>query len=163
KYTVSNAAGVKIADGELTVSGAVPAGDSRTYSDLPLGQIPGDAAKMHAELVNLSYGPKPSLSPELATRFIEASGLKDEDSLEASGLKDGDSLGAFTPFGGAARGFAPGYFGRGQALAATKDLEHAIMAFQKAVKLDPESANAHYRLGVALYYQKDLDNARKEF
>lgn len=152
RYEISGATGNKLASGNVTIPNTVPAGDQRTFSNVPLTKLNEQATRMHADLVDLNLGPKPYMSNELVNKFIEASALKPEDAVPA-----------LTDFVKAEPEFGPGYIRLGQAMLANKDYEHAIKAFEKAIKLNSEDANAHYHLGVAYFYKPDAEAARKEF
>lgn len=152
KYEIKGSDGAVLSSGEATVPGMVPAGDQRTFSDIQLGSIKGKPSHLSNDVVDLKLGPKPSMTPQLANKFIESSAMKPEEALVQ-----------FTEFVKGQPEFAPGYIRLGQCLLANKDSEKAIKAFQKAIKLDSENSNAHYHLGVALFYKSDREGARKEF
>jgi len=152
KCTITDAAGATIGDTKAEIDAAVPAGDSRTFPAVSLGEIKGEPARMHAELVDLKYGPKPSLSPELTNQFIQASADKPADATK----EFMDILKASPEFG-------PAYVGLGRCLAANSNYDQAIKAFEKAIRLDPDDENAHYNLGVVLFLKKQPDAARQQF
>src|SRR5262249_22693026 len=138
-YEIVSPTGSKIADGKLTVDGVIPAGDSRTFVDLKLGAVPGQPGRMRAELADVNYGPKPNLKAEESMKFTEAAAMKDKDAVDA--FKEVIKL---------SPEFGPAYVGLGLALAANDELDLAVKAYEKALKIDADNANAHYNLGVAL-------------
>lgn len=153
KFTyVISMAGAKGVSGKATIPYTVPPGDSRSFAHVQLGPIYGQAGRVHAELVDLSLGAKPSLTPEISDQFIEAASITRKDALEK--FKDVVKV---------APQFTPAYIGLGQALAANNEMELAREAYKKAIKLDAQNANAHYNLGVVLYYLKENDKACAEF
>lgn len=151
-FSITSSGGSEIGSGKVTVPGFVPAGDSRTFTNIKLGAVSGAAGKMHAELSDLKYGPKPSLSPELTVKFVEAAGMHDKDAVDA-----------FKQLVQLAPEFAPAYVGLGLALAANNEMDLALKAFDKALKIDPEDVNAHYNMGVALFYKGDREGAKQQF
>ncbi len=151
-YQIVSPTGSEVAAGKVTVDGVIPAGDSRTFTDVKLGAIPGQPGRMRAELADVNYGPKPSLTPALSIKFAEAAALKDMEAVDA-----------FKELLGQASEFGPAYVGLGQALAANEEMDLAVKAFEKALKIDTDNANAHYNLGVALFYKGDKEGARKQF
>lgn len=151
-FEISTAAGSKLASGEAKIDNPIPAGESRTFTNVKLTELKEQAGRMHADLVDVHLGPKPGLSNELVNKFIEACALKPEDAVSS-----------FTEFVKGAPEFGPGYVRLGQALLANKDYDNAIKAFQKAIKLNSEDGNAHYHLGIAYFYKPDKEAAQKEF
>lgn len=151
-YHIKGPAGEEVSTGQLMIPGTVPPGDSRTFTDLKIGELNTQAGRLQAELSNLKVGPKPTMNGDMYVKFVEASAMKDIDALDA-----------YKEFVKAVPEYAPGYIGLGQALAANNDFDSAIKAYQKALRIDPDDANAHYNLGVALFYKADREGARKEF
>ncbi|GEM_PF-1177173 len=151
KYDIFSADGSSLAAGEVQLPIVVPPGESRTVAQVKLGAVSGTAARLHPALTDLHLGPKPSLSADLANKFIEACAMKPEESAQA-----------FTDIVKASPEFGPAYVKLGESLAATGDTEHAVMAFGKAIKIDADDANAHYHLGVTYFYKGDKEAARKE-
>lgn len=150
KYNVVDKAGNITKNSEFTLPGTVPAGDSRVFPHVALGTL--SAGRMQSEIADLRYGPKPTLSPELTAKFIE---------LSASDPKA--SLASWTAFVKASPEFPTGYIRLGHSLAANKQLDNAIKAYEKALKMDPDDANAHYCLGVAHFYKSENALAKQEF
>jgi tetratricopeptide (TPR) repeat protein len=150
-YKITASDGALLASANVTIPNVVPAGELRTFSQVKLAPLKGQAAHMYADLVDLHLGPKPNLTPEHANKFIEAAALKPENAVAD-----------LTEFVKHEPEFEPGYVRLGQALLASNDNEHAIKAFEKAIKLNGEDANAHYHLGVAYFYKPDKEAARKE-
>lgn len=150
-YGITSSTGSEIASGKVAIVGVVPAGDSRSFTNLRLGAISGQAGRMHAELSDLGYGPKPQLSADLQAKFVEAAQMPDKEAVAA-----------YKYLVEQAPQFVPAYVGLGQALAASDRLDLAAAAYKKALAIDPGSYNAHYNLGVALFYQGDPAAARRE-
>jgi tetratricopeptide (TPR) repeat protein len=150
KYQISGMDGSTLASDTVTISTAIPAGDTRTFAEVKLAKVAGQASRMHADLVDLQLGPKPAILPENANKFIEAAAMKPVDAINE-----------FTQIVKAQPDFVPAYVRLGQSLLSNNDLDLSIKAFEKAVKLDPEDANAHYHLGVAYFYKADFAAAKK--
>lgn len=149
-YQVIDSTGKIMKTGKVTIPALVPPGESRTFPEISLDKIP--SGHIHPELVDLKYGPKPSLSSEQSEKFVTAAMLKPKESLRA-----------FVELVQSAPEFVPGYVRLGEALAANNDLDNAIKAYQKAIRIDPDDVSAHYNLGVAYYYKKDKHAAAEEF
>ena len=154
-YEVKDATDHILKDGKLTLTGSVPAGDRRTFSDVSLGEITGSPGKLMARVETLQLGPKKyKLKEKYAAKFMDAAAMRDKDALyEYEELtQDLDD-------------FVPAYIGYGRALAARGKFEEALKQYKKALELDPDSANAHYYSAVALFYKDgkgDRANAKRE-
>jgi tetratricopeptide (TPR) repeat protein len=151
KYTINGPDGNAAATGLVAIPELIPTGASRTFRHVKLGPLQGEAARMKAELVDLKVGPKSTLPAGLDSRFTEILTLKPAESIPA-----------FTEFVGQAPNFAPGFIGLGRAYLADGNDSKARDAFEKAVKLDPKSADAHYALGLALLGKNARATAEKE-
>ncbi len=152
KYQISGQDGSTLASDTVTIPTVVPAGDTRTFSEVKLGKVTGQASRMHADLVDLKLGAKPAITPEYANKFIEA-----------AAMKPADAVNEFTQIVKAQPEFVPAYVRLGQSLLSNNDVDLSIKAFSKAIKLDVDDANAHYHLGVAYFYKADYPAAKKEF
>lgn len=151
-YEIRDRSDALLKEGKLTLSGSVPAGDRRTFPDVVLGEIKGEPGKLKARVETLQLGPKKyKLKEKYANKFMDAASMKDKDALyEYEELtQDMDD-------------FVPGFIGYGRALAARSKFDEALKQYQKALELDPDSANAHYYSAVALFYKNDRTNAKKE-
>lgn len=151
-YEIRDRSDNLLKEGKLTLSGSVPAGDRRTFPDVVLGKIEGEPGKLKARVETLQLGPKRyKLKEKYANKFMDAAAMKDKDALyEYEELtQDMDD-------------FVPAFIGYGRALAARSKFDEALKQYQKALELDPDSANAHYYSAVALFYKNDQTNAKKE-
>jgi tetratricopeptide (TPR) repeat protein len=151
KYTILNNVGKEILTGKLAIPAMIPPGDFRSFGDLKLGATNDKAQKMQAELFDIKYGPKPNLTPELMGSFVQAASMDDKDAIQP-----------FQHFVEQAPNFAPGFVELGLSYAANGNFGEAIKNYKKAISIDDNNADAHYNLGVALFYQHDLPGARKE-
>lgn len=136
RYNIEGTNGRTVSDGTVTIPHAVPAGDIRTFRSVRLGELSAPAARMHAELSDVTIGEKSNLQNDQALHFIEIGALKEAEKLEA--------LKAFVKD---APGFAPGHVALGIAYENANDRQRAEAAYRKAVEADPENANAHLHLG----------------
>ncbi len=150
-YQLLDAKGNMLKSGVLKIAGTVPAGDTRTYPDVELGVVKEKPDKIEQKKESVVYGPKPKLKDRLVDKFVEASSKPDKDSFA-----DFDELTQD------ADDFPPALVGMGRAYAARADYKRAIEQYKKALVLDPEYPNAHYYLAIAMYYNNDKKNAKKE-
>lgn len=151
-YEIRDRSDSVLKEGKLTLTGSVPAGDKRTFIDVPLGQINGEPGKLKARVETLQLGPKKyKLKEKYANKFMDAASMKDKDALYEYEELTQDM-----------EDFVPAYIGYGRALAARSKFDEALKQYQKALELDPDSANAHYYSAVALFYKNDRTNAKKE-
>lgn len=150
KYNILDKTGNSTKESIFTLEGSIPAGDSRVFPHVALGSI--GAGRMQSEIADLRYGPKPVLSPELSAKFTNLAASDPKSSLES-----------WADFVKATPEFPSGYVRLGHSLAANDQLDNAIKAYEKALKMDPDDANAHYCLGVAYFFQKDNARAKQEF
>jgi len=147
RYNILGQSGATVDTGVVTIPGTVPAGDARTFTNVKLGPLTDNSARMQAELVDLTLGPKITLPAAQQSRFTELAGLKSEDKVEP-----------FKQFVADCPDFVPGYIELGRADMATNNLDDAIAVLKKAVQLDPKDGNTHYHLAVA--YQRDGQKAQ---
>jgi TPR repeat len=152
KYTISGPDGTAAATGIVDIPESIPTGASRTFRHVKLGPLQGEAARMKAELVDLKMGPKSKLAAGLDSRFSEI----------LTTTKGPEQVTAFTEFVGQAPNFAPGFIALGRAELNEGDANKAIVDFEKATKLDPKNADAHYALGMALLDKRERAAAEKE-
>lgn len=150
-YRIADAGGTTLKEGKVKLSGQVPAGDKRMFSDVSLGIVKGVPAKLSPQLESLQYGPKPNLKEKYATKFIKAAALKDKDALYE-----------YEDLARDAEDFAPAYIGMGRSLAARGRMDEALAQYKKAIELDPENSNAHYYSGIAWFYKNNREEAKKE-
>lgn len=150
-YGITDDKGNSIKDGKITLDTPVPAGDHRTFSDVSLGEIKGQANKMNPKLEMLKYGPIPKLKPTQVDKFIDCAGRPDKDALQD-----------YNDFVSDNEDFAPGWVGLGRAYAARANYKSAVEQYKKALELDPENYNAHYHMAISMYYLGDKAGARKE-
>ncbi len=150
-YELLDAKGNTLKSGSLKVDATVPAGDTRTFPDIALGVFTEKPDKIVQKKESVVYGPKPKLKDRLVDKFVEASSKPDKESFA-----DFDDLTQD------AEDFGPVLVGMGRAYAARADYKRAIVQYKKALEIDPEYANAHYYLAIALYYSNDKKNATKE-
>ncbi|HEY9787542.1 MAG TPA: tetratricopeptide repeat protein [Candidatus Obscuribacterales bacterium] len=150
RYTVDGASGATVGSGVATISYTVPAGDERSFSGIKLGALSAPAAKMHAEICDVTLGPKPDLAADFQSRFLEIGALKDDEKISA--------LKSFTKD---APKFAPAFITLGAAYEARGNRAAAQEAYEQAVAIDEHDANAHLHLGRILM-AKDPAKARTE-
>lgn len=156
-YSIVDDKGNVLKDGKVPIRPMVPAGDTRTFADIDLGQLKGKPEKVSEQKIeSLVYGPKPKIRETLADKFVEASQKPDTDAFE-----DYDELSQDLDT------FPPVLIGLGRAYAAKSgktpsNWKHAIEMYKKAIECEPDNANAHYYLAVAYYYTKDITSAKKE-
>jgi tetratricopeptide (TPR) repeat protein len=150
-YQILDVQGTKLKDSRIVIPNSVPAGDRRTFSDIELGTIKGVAAKLTPRLEMLKYGPKPRLNDVRVERFIDAASKHDKDSYTD-----------FSDFVEVNDDFAPAWIGLGRAYAARGEWKNAVAQYKRAIQLEPENANAHYYMAVALFYMGDRSGAKKE-
>jgi len=142
RYNILGQNGATVDSGEVPLPDTVPAGDARTFTNVKLGALTGNAARMQAEVTDLTLGPKSQLPAAQESRFSDMAALKDEEKVEQ-----------FKQFVADNPSFVPGEIELGRAYAATNDLDKAIAVLSKAVELEPKNGNAHFHL--ALVYQRD--------
>jgi len=152
KFTIKGARDQDLRRGQVVIPQSVPAGEKRTFAKLELGAMPAGAGKLSATLADLKLGPPSGLSRDLEIKF-----------MEAVALKDSEAVSKFQEIVEAAPDFAAGYVGLGKSLAAAGEAGLAQKAYRKAIRIDPDDANAHYNLGVTLFYQKKPEEAAVEF
>lgn len=150
-YQLMDAKGNQLKTGSLKIDATVPAGDKRTFADLDLGTVKEKPDKIEQKLESLVYGPKPKLKERLVDKYVEATMKPDKD-----------TFGDFDELIQDAEDFPPVLVGMGRAYAARGDWKRAIERFKKAVEYDPEYANGHYYLGVAMFWNGDKAGAKKE-
>jgi tetratricopeptide (TPR) repeat protein len=150
-YQLLDAKGNMLKEGKVKVDGTVPPGDARTFVNIDLGQIKDKPDKIEQKVESLVYGPKPKIKDRLVDRFVEASAIPDKE-----------AFGAYDELTQDLDDFPPALVGMGRAYAARGDYKRAIGQYDKALENDPEFANAHYYKAVALYYNNDKANAKKE-
>ncbi len=149
-YDISAADGNNLGSGKVTLEQAIPAGDSRVFPEVKLGSVNGKPRRMHSELADLQFTQTAKITPELAAQFAQAAASKDRESMEA-----------FEAIVAQAPDFEPGWVGLGQAQAANAQYEKAVDTFKKALTMDPNDANAHYGMALAMFYDQDKDGAKK--
>lgn len=150
-YQLLDAKGNTLKTGTLKIDGTVPAGDSRTFTNVDLGQVKDKPDKIDQKLESLVYGPKPKIKERLVDKFVEASMKPDKE-----------SFGDYDELTQDLEDFPPALIGMGRAYAARGDYKRAIEQYKKALENDPDNANAHYYMGVAMYYNNDKVGAKKE-
>lgn len=149
RYKVNDPAGKSLASGLVTLPYVVPAGDEREFSGVKLGSVSGGGSRMDAELVELTPGEKVyKLTPEQQDQFAEALMAKENQAEELE------------KFSNEVPEFVPGLIAAGRAAQETNPLK-AMDFLEKAIKLEPKNANAHFRLGMSLM-AKEKSAARKE-
>lgn len=137
--------------GTVKIDATIPPGDERNFADVDLGQVKDKPDDITQKTESVVYGPKPKLKERLVDKFVEASSQTDKE-----------SFGAFDELTQDAEDFPPILVGMGRAYAARGDYKRAIEQYKKALESDPENANAHYYMAVAMYYSNDKANAKKE-
>jgi len=65
--------------------------------------------------------------------------------------------------GGADARYAPAYAGRGEAYGERRDFDHAVAAYNEAIRLDPKSAPAYAGRGLTYHIKGDLDHAIADY
>lgn len=150
-YSIADDKGNPLKDGKVVLNIPVPAGDHRTFPEVELGELKGQAAKLQPKLDMLKYGPIPKLKPTQVDKFITCA-----ETPDANALQD------YNDFVSDNEDFAPGWIGLGRAYAARKNYKRAIEQYKKALELDPENYNAHYHQAICLFYMGDKAGARKE-
>lgn len=152
QYQLLDAKGNALKSSTLEVPTMVPAGDERVFEHISVGELKDKPDKVADEkIVSLIYGPKPKIKDRLVDKFVEAADLPDKD-----------SFGAFDELTQDLDDFPPALIGMGRAYAARSDWKRAIAQFDKALEADPDNAQGHFYKAVALFYNKDKDNAKKE-
>lgn len=150
-YNLSDATGNPLKAGSIKLSNTVPPGDSRTFGDISVGMLKQKPDKIEQKLESLVYSKPKNLSPKIAEKFVEATQKPDKETFYD-----------FDEITQDATGFAPALVGMGRAYAAKADYKRAIEQYKLALELDPENANAHYYMGVALFYNHQKPEAKKE-
>ena len=150
-YQMLDNKGNTLKDSELVLKNTIPAGDSRVFAGIDVGALKGKPDKVTQKVTSLIYGPKPKISQKVVDKFIAASMKEDKESFSDwdEVTQDADS-------------FAPALVHMGRAYAARNDFKRAIEQYKKALENDPDDANAHYYMAVALFYNNDKDQAKKE-
>lgn len=74
-----------------------------------------------------------------------------------------EALEAFNSALAVNRRFAPAYYYRGETYDALGKSENALEDYRKAIEYEPNYADAHYKLGLALMKQRDTRGAVKAF
>ncbi len=150
-YKVFDKTGTEIKDAKLIIEPQVPAGETRTFEQLELGLIDGQATKLQPVLAEVKYGPIPKLNDDTREKYVVATAKSDNDNLED-----------FLQIAESAHSFAPAYIGLGSAYGAKGNWRQAIVLYRQALEIDGDDANAHYLLGIALYYNHERKEAEKE-
>lgn len=150
-YQMLDAKGNTLKDSEIVLKNSIPAGDARIFADIDLGALKGKPDKVTQKVKSLIYGPKPKISQKVIDKFVVASQKEDKESFSDwdEVTQDADS-------------FAPALVHMGRAYAARNDFKRAIEQYKKALENDPDDANAHYYMAVALFYNNNKDQAKKE-
>ena len=65
--------------------------------------------------------------------------------------------------GGADARYAPAYAGRGEAYGERRDFDHAVAAYNEAIRLDPKYAPAYAGRGLTYHVKGDLDHAIADY
>ncbi len=144
-YTIANSGGKQLAAGQVKIDGTIPAADSREFENISLSEIQGDPAKLHSDLVNIVVKPNDKLPKGFSARFA---GAFDNNGTQL--------IAALEPLASEAPHFDGTYIALGKAYQDVEDWQSALEKYKKAVEVAPESANAHYHLGVALAHQNQL-------
>lgn len=144
-YTIQSADGKQIAAGQVKVEGTIPAADSRNFDNIALSEVQGQPARMHSDLVTLVVKPNDKLPKGYSARFAGA--------FDNTGTQ---LISALEPLATEAPNFEGTYIAMGEVYKETGDWQSALDKYKKAVEVAPDSANAHYHLGVALAHQSQL-------
>jgi tetratricopeptide (TPR) repeat protein len=150
-YTLSDEKGNQLKDGSLNIKTMVPAGEIRTFSGFDLGSLKGKPSKIEQKLASLIYIKPKKFSERLIDKYITAVQKPDKEFFSD-----------FDEITQDADDFPPALIGMGRAYAARGDYKRAIEQFKKALDCDPDDANAHYRMAVALFYNGQKEEAKKE-
>lgn len=149
RFKVNDPSGKSLASGTVTLPYVVPAGDEREYSGVKLGSVSGSGSRMDAELLELTPVEKVyKLTPVQQDQFAEALLAKENQAEELE------------KFANQVPEFVPGLIAAGRANQESNPLK-AMDFLEKAIKLEPKNANAHFRLAMALM-AKEKSAARKE-
>lgn len=148
KYSISSKENQPLASGEVKIDGAIPAGDKRSFDSISLGDVKGQPARMHSDLVSLVTASDKDLPKGYPARFAGA--------YEKNGTQ---LISALEPLVAEVPKFDEGEVALGVAYEGEHDWANAMARYKKAVEINPNNANAHFHLGIALAHEKKMTEA----
>ncbi len=147
-YSIDGKETKVISSGQVKVEGTIPAADRRTFDDVPLGEVTGQPARMHSDLVSLSVNSEARPLPKgYPARFAGA--MHNTGAALISALK---------PLVEEVPDFESGHIALGLAYQDQDDWANALKEFQEAGKVNPQSANAKYHQAMVYAHE----NKQKE-
>ncbi len=147
-YSIEGKDNKVISKGQVSVEGIVPAADRRTFDDVPLGEVTGQPARMHSDLVSLTVNSEVRPLPKgYPARFTGA--MQNTGAALISALK---------PLVEEQPEFEAGHIALGLAYQEQEDWANALKEFQRASELNPKSANAKYHEAMVFAHE----NKQKE-
>lgn len=153
KWSILGPSGETVKSDVITLPDAIPPGSSRTFPHIKLAQLSEQAARMHADLVDVQMGPKTTLTADQENNFMDIAALPDEGENKQKAAED---------FVKEAPGFVPGYILLAKCYMHENEHAKAAQLLQKAVQLDPNNGDAHYHLALALQHNGQRSAAGKE-